>query len=93
MINDNFKKINQILEIVKIMQQERSGAFLVLLSMDTDIPPVDCRLLLFSFFFRFCFFGVWFCLFFICFLFLLFPFCLFYFLFLFIPFFLLNWGD
>jgi hypothetical protein len=90
MINDNLKKINQILEIVKIMQQERSGAFLVLLSIDTDIPPVDCRFL-FSFFFffsRFCFSGVWFCLFFICFLFLLCPFCLFYFLFLFIPFFL-----
>ena len=34
MINDNLKKINQILEIVKIMQQERSGAFLVLLSLD-----------------------------------------------------------
>jgi hypothetical protein len=84
MINDNLKKINQILEIVKIMQQERSGAFLVLLSIDTDIPPVDCRFL-FSFFFffsRFCFSG------FICFLFLFCPFCLFYFLFLFSPFFI-----
>jgi hypothetical protein len=52
------KKINQILEIVKIMQQERSGGFLVLLSIDTDIPPVDCRFLLllfFSFFFAFAF--------------------------------------
>ena len=70
MINDNLKKINQILEIVKIMQQERSGAFLVLLSIDTDIPPVDCRFL-FSFFFffsRFCFSG------FVCFLFV-FCFC------------------
>jgi hypothetical protein len=54
MINDNLKKINQILEIVKIMQQERSGAFLVLLSIDTDIP-VDCRLLLLFFFLVFAF--------------------------------------
>jgi hypothetical protein len=30
------------------MQQERSGAFLVLLSI--DIPPVDCRFLLLLFF-------------------------------------------
>ena len=61
MINDNLfvyiiklqkNKNNQILEIVKIMQQERSGAFLVLLSIDTDIPPVDSGV----FFFRFCFF-------------------------------------
>jgi hypothetical protein len=35
------------------MQQERSGAFLVLLSIDTDIPPVDCRFLLFFFVFAF----------------------------------------
>jgi hypothetical protein len=59
------------------MQQERSGAFLVLLSI--DIPPVDCRfllllLLLFVFVFTFL------CLLLICFLFL--------FVLLFIPFFI-----
>ena len=52
MINDNLKKINQILEIVKIMQQKRSGTFFVLFSIDTDIPPVDS----FGFFFVFAFF-------------------------------------
>ena len=85
------KKINQILEIVKIMQQERSGGFLVLLSIDTDIPVV------FFFFFFFLFFSlllfcVCFCWFFICFFFLFCLFCLFYFLFLFSPFFIeLRW--
>ena len=93
MINDHFKKINQILEIVKIMQQERSGAFLVLLSMDTDIPPVDCRLLLFSFFFSFLLF--WCLVLFVFYLFFVFAFpFLFVLLFILIySFFLLNWGD
>ena len=82
MIDDNLAKINQILEIVKIMQQERSGAFLVLLSI--DIPPVDCRFILLLFVFVFTFL----CLLLFVFDFLFCPFCLFFFLFLFILFFL-----
>jgi len=59
--------MNQILEIVKIMQQERSGALLVLLSIDTDIPSVDFRFLSFLVIVL-----AFLCLFFICFSFALF---------------------
>jgi hypothetical protein len=45
MINDNsfvyIIRLQNSMQISVLMQQERSGTFLVLFRIDTDIPPVD----------------------------------------------------